>query len=702
MKNRIMLLIVIGLLSVGSAFGAEKDKTTMLGKTIDKTISPLKDVFTPSHRLEPIVITPSRYAESSLDVSKNVTVVGEEEIEKSYARYIPELLENQTGVVVRDWIGNGKTANVDVRGFGATAALNTLVLIDGRRTNQIDMSGTDWAQINVDSIERIEIVRGPQSVLYGDNAAGGVVNIITKSGAGKKPSAGFKYQTGSYRYNSYDGYIEGGNKFLDYYGNISQASTIGYRTNNGLETYDYNGKVTLKPTDVVKIGVEGGYHKDWYGQPGALFPSDINSVGWRGSVFPNSKARTEDAFLMGTPEFKSDIGFGELLISSDILTRGRRTAALSYFRDGSSSEQNKRIDTFGITPKSAFTVDFLDIHNRMVAGIDYYYNKESTSSTHFDWNPVLFVSTVNGEDKMIIQKNNIGLYVTDTIDFLSKYILNGGFRAEWAEYKFDQQSVVLGINKKRPHEYAWNVGANYRYNENSSLYANYSRSFRFPQTDEWYSSLYKDDAGAVHGGLNLNLRTQTSDNYEIGIKDNSSKYLSVKADYFLIDTRHELFYNPIIFSNAVYDKTIRHGLELEGHTYLLNKLDCFANYTYEKAFFVGSMFAGNTIPLVPHHKLSAGFNYTFMDCFSINYSANFVGARRFTGDQQNFQPPMKAYFTNDVKLSYYKHGFKVYTAMYNIFDERYSEYGVLNSSRTIPAYYPSPGTNYVVGMEYKF
>ena len=73
----------------------------------------------------------------------------------------------------------GKTAQVDIRGFGDTSVSNTLVLVDGRRTNQIDISGVDWAQIDVNSIDRIEVTRGGQSVLYGDNAAGGVINIIT-------------------------------------------------------------------------------------------------------------------------------------------------------------------------------------------------------------------------------------------------------------------------------------------------------------------------------------------------------------------------------------------------------------------------------------------------------------------------------------------------------------------------------------------
>ncbi|HPM42901.1 MAG TPA: TonB-dependent receptor plug domain-containing protein, partial [Candidatus Omnitrophota bacterium] len=144
-----------------------------------------------SQRLDPIVVTAARvpqrpsgslFGTTILQSSKSVDVITQEDIKRSPARTVPELLKGRVGVCVKEYTGNGKTAQVDIRGFGETAPSNVLVLIDGRRANQNDISGTDWLQIDVDSVERIEIVRGPQSVLYGDNAVGGVINIITKRG----------------------------------------------------------------------------------------------------------------------------------------------------------------------------------------------------------------------------------------------------------------------------------------------------------------------------------------------------------------------------------------------------------------------------------------------------------------------------------------------------------------------------------------
>src|SRR3990172_6389395 len=128
--------------------------------------------------LPQIVVTATRYKEEYNFIPLNVTIITEEDIENSTAQFIPDLLRTQADIKVSDIAGNRRSYNVDIRGFGETGVLNTLVLIDGRRVNQVDLSGTDWTQIPLDRVKRIEVIRGGRgSVLYGDNAAGGVINI---------------------------------------------------------------------------------------------------------------------------------------------------------------------------------------------------------------------------------------------------------------------------------------------------------------------------------------------------------------------------------------------------------------------------------------------------------------------------------------------------------------------------------------------
>lgn len=135
-----------------------------------------------------LVVTGSRIETGITGTS--TTVITAEEIARSPAQNVPEVLAQEPGVQVQSLFGgvNGARSSVDLRGFGATASANTLILINGRRVHDLDQQGIDLAAIPRDSIERIEITRGNSgAVLYGDGAVGGVVNIITKAGASLPP-----------------------------------------------------------------------------------------------------------------------------------------------------------------------------------------------------------------------------------------------------------------------------------------------------------------------------------------------------------------------------------------------------------------------------------------------------------------------------------------------------------------------------------
>ena len=129
--------------------------------------------------LDTIVITASRLEQEGYRLPGNVSVITKWQIEDSNAQSVPDLLQQVEGIFIYD-NSTTKTSTVDIRGFGDTANRNTLVLVDGRKLNTIDSGVADLTQIPVGAIERIEIIRGGGSVLYGDNAVGGVINIITK------------------------------------------------------------------------------------------------------------------------------------------------------------------------------------------------------------------------------------------------------------------------------------------------------------------------------------------------------------------------------------------------------------------------------------------------------------------------------------------------------------------------------------------
>jgi len=151
---------------------------------------------------DPITVTATRFPTGLESAPVSVTVIDAQEISRSAARNLSELLKLQAGVQVLDLSGiNGSQTRLDTGGFGATANQNTLVLLNGRRLNDVDLTGANLASIPLDSVARVEILHGSATVAYGDNAVGGVINIVTKSGF-EGPTANMTASAGSYRTNT--------------------------------------------------------------------------------------------------------------------------------------------------------------------------------------------------------------------------------------------------------------------------------------------------------------------------------------------------------------------------------------------------------------------------------------------------------------------------------------------------------------------
>ena len=187
-------------------------------------------------KLPPTVVTASRLQDGIRGTS--TTVITAEEIARDPAATLQDILARQPGIQVRHLYGgaaSGARDSTDMRGFGAAGSSNTLVLLNGRRLNDIDLAGVDFAAIPRDSIERIEVIRGNSAaVLYGDGAAGGAINIVTKTAGPAEPTVRLNGGLGSY------GYQEGslsagatlGDTVLNATGALVEADN--YRRNNEL------------------------------------------------------------------------------------------------------------------------------------------------------------------------------------------------------------------------------------------------------------------------------------------------------------------------------------------------------------------------------------------------------------------------------------------------------------------------------------
>ena len=147
----------------------------------------------------PVIVTASRFTTSIETAPVNITTLTADDISRSNLATLSDVLETVPGIFVSNLFGiSGSKAKIDMGGFGGNNGQNTLILLNGRRLNDVDLQGANLATIPLDSIAQIEIVHGNSTVLYGDNAVSGVINIVTKNGFDGK-QAKLKLQVGSFQ-----------------------------------------------------------------------------------------------------------------------------------------------------------------------------------------------------------------------------------------------------------------------------------------------------------------------------------------------------------------------------------------------------------------------------------------------------------------------------------------------------------------------
>ncbi len=184
--------------------------------------------------IPPLVVTRATPIQQTTPAS--VKVIDRKQIEASGASALVDVLRGQAGLQIRDTLGDGNRVGVSLRGFGENAANNTLVLVDGRRLNNPSLQGPDLNSVPLANIERIEILRGAGTVLYGDQAVGGVINIITRQP--KDNEAYVESSIGSHDLEAYRGHVyqQLGAGFSAYASGEARNSD-GYRDHNNA-SYD--------------------------------------------------------------------------------------------------------------------------------------------------------------------------------------------------------------------------------------------------------------------------------------------------------------------------------------------------------------------------------------------------------------------------------------------------------------------------------
>ena len=641
--------------------------------------------------LNPIVV--SYYDQlkeaSSYDVASNIQVYSNDKIENSSATSLLDFLKKIPTINVSDYYGTGVKATVDIMGYGANASSNVLVLVNGRRVNDIDLSGVDWTQIPLENVESIEIMKGGGVVLYGDNATGGVISIVTKKPKSKDLKVNLSTKFGSYSLDNEVVEVEKASDKFSFYINSGHYGTNGYRENSFYSSDSIYAHFDFNPSDNLDLSFESGYQNCSYGLPGSLYITDLAGNYTRTDTkTPDDNARMEDRYVNSRINYKiqEDV---KASISAYLRDKNGRD---EFYWSGGSSLTDKHIQQKGAKIQFFIDREIYGLKNSLIFGADLSeadYSANSTSSTDID-------------------RRSLAVFIQDQFNLADKLSALFGARYQKDRFTFDHipssGSSIFddGLNLD---EEGYEVGINYKWNDNTNTFFHFARAFRVPKTDEYFVSSFPSSSWspASPASIKTTLTPQRSKTYTLGTNSRINEKITVNTDLFLSNVGNELYYDDLTYLNDNYPKIERLGFNLSTTICLTPDLSMDFGYRYINAEFKKGDHKGKKVPFVPENLFSYVSRYDFKDLFSVYFDLNYRDKVYRINDLNNAVSKLDSYWVANLKLDYkFKENFLIYFGINNLFNEKYSEYGSYSNFSGDMALYPSPEMNYYAGAKYSF
>ncbi|MCD4748999.1 MAG: TonB-dependent receptor [Thermoanaerobaculales bacterium] len=640
-----------------------------------------------------LVVTASRQEEASANTPAAISVITMEEIKVRQPEKMADLFKELPGVDVQ---GEGPFRGLPViRGLSSN---RVLILVDGQRLNNAREStvfaGIQPGLVDLAEVERIEVLRGPASVLYGSDAMGGVINIITK-----KPDLGAQEFTMHHNI----GYE---------YGSTADSSAAHADIRGAGKGFGFNLSVGWETADDYKAPKEAAQspHFQQYVLPDGTVPNsgmDQASVqggfrmltGDRGIFRTNVEiVRTDDVGFPGFDPETSGVDISFPRFDRDKISLGWESGPLAGLNNLSVSgywqhvvKESKRfidpspfffvhtytksdIETIGFNTQG---IKDLGAHH-LTMGLDFYRdNLEDEATNEYPWDSNTNVSVPKSHQE------GIGLYIQDQFQAGDRLQILAGLRADHFAFKSEDDPNYVGEPfDVTESDISGNIGAMYAVTENVDLTALVARGFRAPNIQEraFTGSVSQPGYWVVQ---NPDLTSESSLNYEVGFKVRYDRYFGGVNLYYndISDfiTFVELGPDPITGLNLIQydnieDATVK-GIEIELETLFSQYWTLITNYSYTKGDDDNT---GEPLGFIPPWKAVLGLRYQAGPWY-FEAAGRFVGEQTRVPSPENIadaedDPPIGDFVTADIRAGYtFDSGLSLRATLGNIFDELYSE-----------------------------
>lgn len=668
--------------------------------------------------LDEVVVTGERAEAPLAAVPRSLSVISATEIARSTATTLVDLLRQEANLNLQSFVGSDKFAAIDIRGMGATAASNVLVLVDGVRLNADDLSGADFSTLPLSQVERIEIARGGQGVRYGNGAVGGVINIITRPARSGAPKARMIARRSAFDTDDLRLHASASHGIAALGLDLSSLDTDGFRHNEFLNRRAGAASLRLEPHAQVQLTLRAAHHEDRYGLPGPLPAAvlDATTRARRQTNSPLDRGWTEDDRYSVQVRLDGQ-QYGETTVRGTYRDRGN-PFYIGFNPVGTRADQLNRIDSYARTAEIEHRLPF------SFAGQDHelllgaalndadYLRRENgaavpgssfrragrvhdrgyfallNAAAPFDLRFTLgyrhdvFKSAQN--DRTLRRACDI-VFVPRTIFIESPF---GGPPIPIVQQVPVERNCVtaFALNEERSgtaHSDAYNAGLTWQPRDWLTLYVNVDRNFRNPNLDEFLQA-------------SATLGRQRGRGYDAGVRLRPSARVEFSLAGFMQDIEDEIFYGLDAQGQTLNfnldGTTRRRGGEAELRVWPLDSLALRASVGY-----VRPRLDGADLPLVPRVTLNAGGEWSMTDWADLALSVSHVGRRSDGNDSERSPyPRLPAYTLCNLRVRVHRGRYEAFAGINNLFNEIYS---TIAYSNTV---YPMPERHAYAGVRIDF